>query len=163
LSQAVIPVRRSESAHFHRRRPGHPIGFSHSSSDQSVGEVHRCCEYRDEATSVTVATTANPVTGHSVGHGSVYVQRDFNQSTGTTIVFLLTIMTRDKIINTHSGGGIGVTSILYLIYTKTNLEHFDKAKIYSHIIVFSVDRKRTVVIVQKCAKLISYSSAVKNN
>lgn len=119
--------------------------------------MHRCCEYRDEATSVTVATTANPVTGHSVGHGPVYVQRDFNQSTGTTIVFLLTIMTRDKVINKHSGGKIGVT------YTKTNQEHFDKAKTYSHITVFSVDRKRTVVIVQKWEKLISYSSAVKNN
>lgn len=125
--------------------------------------MHRCCEYRDEATSVTVAATANPVTGHSVGHGPVYIQRDFNQSTGTTIVFLLTIMTRDKVINKHSGGKIRVTSILYLFYTKTNLEHFNKAKTYSHITMFSVDQKRTVIIVQKCAKLISFSSAVKNN
>lgn len=83
--QTAIPVRRSESSHVHRRRPCHPNGFSHSSSDQSVGEVHRCCEYRDEATSVTVALTAYPVTRHSVGYGPVHVQRDFNQSSGTII------------------------------------------------------------------------------
>lgn len=87
FAQALVPVRRSESARV--CRPGRSTGFSYSSSDQSVGEVHRCCEYRDEATRATVAAAAYPVAGHGIGHGPVHVQRDFNESSGTVSLVLL--------------------------------------------------------------------------
>lgn len=76
--QAFVPVWRRESAHVYRSC--HSVGFSHGSSDQPISEVHRCCEFRDEATSA--ATTAYPLAGNSVSHGLVHVQRDFNQPAG---------------------------------------------------------------------------------
>lgn len=78
--QTTVPVRWSDSAHVDRS--SRSARFSHSSGNQFVGEVYCSRKCRNETTSVTTSATTCSVTGGRVCHGSIYVQRDLNESPG---------------------------------------------------------------------------------